>query len=153
MAILTLKVGGVRQPHWHPFAWELNYVVSGRCTRCRSFATDVRVHSGKATWTIVGTNGNHESFVANAGDLVFIPRGLFHYFANGDSEEELKVLIVFNSSQVVEDDDIGIVPAFNRMPLSILAASFDMPEEYFKAMRRNMTQTNIILRKAAKGNN
>ncbi|CAF4308198.1 unnamed protein product, partial [Adineta steineri] len=28
MAILTLKVGGIRQPHWHPFAWELNYVIS-----------------------------------------------------------------------------------------------------------------------------
>jgi len=31
VAILTLKVGGIRQPHWHPFAWELNFVISGEC--------------------------------------------------------------------------------------------------------------------------
>ena len=97
----------------------------------------------------MGTNGRHESFVANAGDLVFIPRGIFHYFANADSEEELQVLIVFNSSQSVEEDDIGIVPSFNQMPADILAASFGMPEEYFKAIQRNNTQTPIILRKDA----
>ncbi|CAF1204927.1 unnamed protein product [Adineta steineri] len=133
MAIVTLKVGGIRQPHWHPFAWELNFVVSG-----------------KSEWSIVGTDGRHDSFVANAGDLVFIPRGIFHYFANADREEELKVLIIFNSGQVVEDDDIGIVPSLNEMPVDILAASFGMPKDYFKDIPRNMTSTPILLRKDTK---
>ncbi|CAF3822473.1 unnamed protein product [Adineta steineri] len=136
MAILTLKVGGIRQPHWHPFAWELNYVISG-----------------KAEWSIVGTNGQHDSFIANVGDLVFIPRGIFHYFANADSEEELKVLIIFNSSQVVEDDDIGIVPSLNEIPIDILAASFGMPKDYFKDIPRNATSTPIIIRKDTKHRN
>jgi oxalate decarboxylase len=25
-----LDVGGIREPHWHPTAWELNFVISGR---------------------------------------------------------------------------------------------------------------------------
>ena len=32
MVMLTLKVDGIRQPHWHPFAWELNFVITGKCT-------------------------------------------------------------------------------------------------------------------------
>jgi oxalate decarboxylase len=107
----------------------------------------VCVFLGKAEWSIVGTSGRHDSFLALAGDLVFIPRGMFHYFANADSQEELKVLIIFNSSQAVEEDDIGIVPSLNGLPIDILAASFGISEEYFKAIRKNVTQTPIILRK------
>jgi oxalate decarboxylase len=59
----------------------------------------------------------------------------------------LKVLIIFNSSQAVEQDDIGIVASLNGMPIDILAASFGISEEYFKAIRKNITQTPIILRK------
>ncbi|CAF1098088.1 unnamed protein product [Adineta steineri] len=133
MVMLTLKVGGIRQPHWHPFAWELNFVMSGT-----------------AEWGIVGTNGQHDSFIANAGDLVFIPVGVFHYFSNADSEQELKVLVIFNSGKILADDDIGIVPSLNGIPVDILAASFGMPNDYFHAFPRNVTQTPIILRKNTK---
>ncbi|CAF1178865.1 unnamed protein product [Didymodactylos carnosus] len=27
--LITLKPYGVRQPHWHTVAWEMNYVISG----------------------------------------------------------------------------------------------------------------------------
>ncbi len=33
------EVGGMREPHWHPTVWELNYVISGR-----------------ARWTVMGTH-------------------------------------------------------------------------------------------------
>ncbi|CAF0978293.1 unnamed protein product [Adineta steineri] len=133
MAIITLKPGGIRQPHWHPFAWEMNYVLSG-----------------KAKWSIVGTNGQHDSFVAKTGDLVFVQQAWFHYFANANENEDLIVLIVFNSGKAVSTDDIGIVAALNGIPTGILAASFDMPKAYFEKLPRNMTQTSIILRNSAK---
>ncbi|CAF0788747.1 unnamed protein product [Adineta steineri] len=133
MAIIILKPGGIRQPHWHPFAWEMNFVVSG-----------------KAEWSVVGTSGQHDSFIAKAGDLVFVPRGYFHYFANADKYEDLKVLIVFNSGLAVSADDIGIVASLNGIPTDILAASFNMPKAYFDKLPRNLTQTSIILRNGAK---
>ena len=43
--LLTLQPGGIREPHWHPSAWELNIVTSG-----------------VATWVVIDGNGNHESF-------------------------------------------------------------------------------------------
>ncbi|CAF0849424.1 unnamed protein product, partial [Didymodactylos carnosus] len=46
VAMITLKVNGIRQPHWHPLAWELNYVISG-----------------KVRWSIVGVDGQHDTFI------------------------------------------------------------------------------------------
>jgi len=42
--LLTLQPGGIREPHWHPSAWELNIVTSG-----------------VAAWVVIDGNGNHES--------------------------------------------------------------------------------------------
>ena len=29
MALVVLKKGGIREPHWHPDAWEFDYCISG----------------------------------------------------------------------------------------------------------------------------
>ena len=62
---LTLQPGGIREPHWHPSAWEINIVTKG-----------------VASWALVDGNGNHESFDQKVGDVVFAPQGSFHYFEN-----------------------------------------------------------------------
>ncbi|CAF1450768.1 unnamed protein product [Didymodactylos carnosus] len=67
-----LKPNAIRNPHWHPIAWEFNYVISGR-----------------VRWTIVGPQNKHDSFEAKTGDLVFIPQGYFHYFENIDDKYDL----------------------------------------------------------------
>src|SRR6476620_5199756 len=56
--------GGIREPHWHPSAWELNIVTSG-----------------VAAWVVIDGNGNHESFDQHVGEIVFAPQGSFHYFS------------------------------------------------------------------------
>jgi oxalate decarboxylase len=56
-AVLTvLRPGGIREPHWHPSAWEVNYVISG-----------------EARWSVVEPEDYHDTFQARAGDLVFLP--------------------------------------------------------------------------------
>jgi oxalate decarboxylase len=42
--LLTLQPGGIREPHWHPSAWEINLVTSG-----------------VATWVVIDGTGNHET--------------------------------------------------------------------------------------------
>jgi oxalate decarboxylase len=115
--LVHLEPGGVREPHWHPSAWEVNYVISGH-TR----------------WTFVGPDSTEEAFEAKQGDVIFAPQGHFHYFENASDTEELVVLIVFNSSAAEPDDDIGIVQSFSSLPSWVLAASFGAPAELFDAI-------------------
>jgi len=46
--LITLQPGGIREPHWHPSAWEINLVTKG-----------------VASWVLIDGNGNHESFEAS----------------------------------------------------------------------------------------
>jgi oxalate decarboxylase len=108
----------MREPHWHPTAWELNYIISGT-----------------ATWTILGTHPDgryrRDVFQAHQGDLVFVPQGFFHFFGNAATDTPLQVLIVFNTSAQEPNDDIGIVAALNSIPREILAAAFGVPVSAF----------------------
>ncbi|SFQ43568.1 oxalate decarboxylase [Amycolatopsis arida] len=112
---LRLEVGGIREPHWHPTAWELTYVLAGR-----------------ARWTILGTHPDgayqREEFTAAVGDLVFVPQGFFHYFENAGIADPLDVLVVFNTSTREPSDDIGILGSVNALPRDVLAAVFGVPE-------------------------
>jgi oxalate decarboxylase/phosphoglucose isomerase-like protein (cupin superfamily) len=66
--LARLEPGGIREPHWHPSAWELNYVISS-----------------KVRWRFVGPEATHDTIEAESGDLVFAPQGHFHYFENPSS--------------------------------------------------------------------
>ncbi len=116
-----LEVNGVREPHWHPSAWELTYIISG-----------------EAKWTILGPQANNDPFVAKKGDLVFIPQGHFHYFENNSQREELHVLVVFNTSGIEPRDDIGIVASLSVMPPDVLAAVFGTPVDTFARLPRKV---------------
>lgn len=112
--LVRLEPGGVREPHWHPSAWELNFIIQGR-----------------ANWTFVGPEATQDAFVAEKGDLVFAPQGHFHYFENASDAEDLVVLIIFNSSSTEPQDDIGIVHSLKAMPPDVLAAVFGASPEVF----------------------
>lgn len=111
---VRLDPGGIREPHWHPTAWELNYHISGT-----------------AKWTMLGTHpdGSYHSdvFEAHAGDLVFAPQGFFHYFENARSDAPLELFICFNSSAPETSDDIGIRAALNPIPKEVTAAVLGIP--------------------------
>ncbi|WP_158888581.1 cupin domain-containing protein [Amycolatopsis anabasis] len=129
-----LEVGGIREPHWHPTAWELNYIISG-----------------KAKWTILGTHPDgayhNDVFEAEKGDLVFAPQGFFHYFENGSTTEPLDVLVIFNTSSIEPNDDIGIVGTLNSIPRDVLAASFGIPVSAFDQVPKDIKPVVITKRK------
>ena len=87
--LITLQPGGIREPHWHPSAWEINLVTKG-----------------VATWVLIDGNGNHESFDAHVDDIVFAPQGSLHYFENRGTGD-LDVLIIQNTSAPEDKDNIG----------------------------------------------
>ncbi|KAA8883065.1 cupin domain-containing protein [Nocardia colli] len=113
-----LDGGGIREPHWHPSAWELNFIIAGR-----------------AKWSILGTHPDgtyhNDVFEAGQGDLVFAPQGYFHYFENASADTPLDVLVMFNTSAGEPNDDIGIVGTLNSLPREVLAASFGIPVSAF----------------------
>lgn len=127
--LARLEPGGVREPHWHPSAWEINFVLQGR-----------------ARWTFVGPNSTQDGFEAEKGDLVFAPQGHMHCFENASSAEDLIVLIAFNSSTPEPDDDIGIVQSLKAMPADVLAAVFGGAKETFERLPGKLGRV-VIARK------
>jgi oxalate decarboxylase len=116
--LITLQPGGIREPHWHPSAWEINLITKG-----------------VATWVLIDGNGNHESFDAHVDDLVFAPQGSLHYFEN-QGKEDLDVLIIQNTSAAEDKDNIGIGESVSQLPPEVLAAVFGVPPETFRSFRK-----------------
>lgn len=125
---LTLQPGGIREPHWHPSAWEINIVTKG-----------------VASWALVDGNGNHESFDQKVGDVVFAPQGSFHYFENRGTDD-LRIVIVQNTSAPEAKDNIGIGESLSKLPPRVLSAVFGVPEKTFDSFKR-IDKTIVILRR------
>lgn len=115
---LTLQPGGIREPHWHPSAWEINLVTKG-----------------VANWVLIDGNGNYESFEARVDDLVFAPQGSLHYFENLGTED-LDVLIIQNSSAAEDKDNIGIGESLSQIPPQVLSAIFGVPADTFNSFKK-----------------
>ncbi|EFV12873.2 hypothetical protein HMPREF9336_02360 [Segniliparus rugosus ATCC BAA-974] len=128
VVMVTLEKGGIREPHWHPSAWEINVVVSG-----------------KAKWSILEPEGHHEQFDAGPGDVIFAPQGDLHYFEN-PYDEPLKVLIVFNASTQEGKDDIGLASAISAIPPDVLATVFGVPAEHFAQLKKVDKSMTIVRR-------
>lgn len=127
LLLLTLEPGGIREPHWHPSAWELNIVTSG-----------------VATWIVIDGNGNYESFDQHVNDLVFAPQGSFHYFENR-GQDDLTIIIIQNTSAPEDKDNIGIGESLSRLPPRVLSAVFGVPEDTFGKFKK-IDNSIVILR-------
>lgn len=127
IVLLTLQPGGIREPHWHPSAWELNIVTQG-----------------VAAWVLIDGNGNHESFDQHVGDVVFAPQGSFHYFENRGTED-MKIVIIQNTSAAEDKDNIGIGESLSRLPARVLSAVFGVPVETFNSFKK-IENSIVILR-------
>jgi oxalate decarboxylase len=110
---VRLEVGGVREPHWHPNAWEFDYCISGL-----------------GRMTVLAPQGQAETFEVNPGDIAFVPQGHFHYFEN-IGQEPLYFIVAFNCEQGEAEDDIGVASTIGVLPHSILAKIFNVPEATF----------------------
>ncbi len=115
LAMYSLRIGGdgVREPHWHPNAAELNYVITGR----------VRL-------TIVSPGGEVETVDLDPGDISYIPKAYFHHIENLGTEEA-RLAVFFDHEQ---PQDNGISAALGAYPPTLLAAVFERPESDFAAL-------------------
>ena len=102
--LLTLKPKGIREPHWHPNAAELDYVISGR-----------------ALMTIFSPGDKVDTFEVGTNEIVFIPPGYFHYIENLDSDEDMQFAVFFNDER---PEDIGISGALGAYSNDVLGSLF-----------------------------
>ena len=104
--LLKLQPGALREPHWHPDCWELDYVVSG-----------------KVEMTVVPPDEPAQTFLLEPGDVAFVPQGHAHSIRNiGDVEAVIP--IVFNSSLPT---DIGLSTMYAEFPSGQFAQTFGVP--------------------------
>ncbi len=114
---LELHPGGVRIPHWHPDANELDYILHG-----------------KARIAMVGPDNVKETFDVSAGEISFIPQGWFHSIQNiGDSD--LKMLVIFNNDS---PNDIGISVGLGGMDPFVLAETLGASPSVFEGFRKDV---------------
>lgn len=94
MGIALLRLSkGVREPHWHPNAAELDYVIDG-----------------KARMTIFSPDGTGDTFEVGPGQIVFIPPAYFHYIENTDPVNTTHFAVFFNHER---PEDTGISGALS----------------------------------------
>jgi oxalate decarboxylase len=113
---VRLAEGGIREPHWHPAAWEMDYCIAGR-----------------ARMTVLDPKGNSDSFEVGPGDVVFVPQGFYHYFENIGAGE-LHFLIFFNTSREETEDSIGIAQSIGVIPAEVLGAVFGASPDVFAGL-------------------
>jgi oxalate decarboxylase len=108
--LLTLQPGGVRIPHWHPDAAELDYCLAGKARIGLGFP-----------------DGEWQRFDLGAGQIAILPQGWFHYIQNA-GDEPMRMLVIFNNSA---PNDIGVSVGFQTVPKEVLATTFGVPPERF----------------------
>jgi oxalate decarboxylase len=106
---------GLREPHWHANAGELNYLISGR-----------------AQIGLVAPDGNVQTVTVSPGAISFLPANWLHYIVSV-SDEPLQYLIFFVTADA-HVETIGLAQTFGYFPPAILAASFGIDPALFAAL-------------------
>jgi oxalate decarboxylase len=112
--LLTLKPKGIREPHWHPNAAELDYVISGR-----------------GRMTVFSPGDNVDTFEVGPGEIVFIPSAYFHYIENVNASEDMQFAVFFNHER---PEDIGISGAFGAYSNEVLGSIFGLQPKILDAL-------------------
>jgi oxalate decarboxylase len=111
---ITMKLGALRVPHWHPNAWELDYCIHG-----------------EARFWLVGPDNTRKTVKQvvdiRPGQIIFIPQGWFHAIKN-ISTGDLKLVLTFNNGMPT---DIGIPVGLNGIGNNVFAQTFNVSPEVF----------------------
>lgn len=110
---LKLEAKGVREPHWHPNAHELNYLIKGR----------VRIN-------LLSPHEKLDSFEMAEGDLSFLPKGYFHYIEN-IGEGSACLAVFFNHPF---PSDIGLTGSLGAYSNKLLARLFQTSDAYLNPL-------------------
>ncbi|MDP1880483.1 MAG: cupin domain-containing protein [Parachlamydiaceae bacterium] len=107
--LLQLNSKGIREPHWHPNAHELNIVLKG-----------------SAKITLLSPGGAIDTFDMKEGDISFLPKGYFHYIENTASADTQMAVFFSHKSP----SDIGLSGCLGAYSNDLLADLFQCPANY-----------------------
>ena len=114
--LLDLKPKGIVEPHTHPHAGELNYVIEG-----------------KVRFTVYRPNKEIETSEISKGQVFFVPTGYFHYLENSDDVNNGTVASFFGNEN---PEFIGLVGGLRSYSDEALAAVFNTDQEFFSKLPR-----------------
>ena len=112
LAVQALEIlpGGVREPHTHPNANQLDFCISG-----------------KGLVGIVGPEGETHYLELSPGDISFVPQGYLHWIENlGDEPLSFLVVLSHEEPQTIEFSEM-----FSGVPNQTLAKMYEIPEAAF----------------------
>lgn len=109
--VLDLEPRGIIEPHTHPNAGELNYVIEG-----------------KVRFTILGPKNEIETNEMKKGQVFFVPAGYFHYLENSDNSNRGTVASFFSNES---PQFIGLVGGMSSYSNEVLGAILNKDAEYF----------------------
>ncbi|HEX5519030.1 MAG TPA: cupin domain-containing protein, partial [Candidatus Nitrosocosmicus sp.] len=114
--VIDLAPRGIIEPHTHPNAGELNYVIEG-----------------KVRFTILGPIGEIETNEMVKGQVFFVPAGYFHYLENSDSSKRGTVASFFSNES---PQFIGLVGGLSSYSNVALGAMFNKESDFFNGLPR-----------------
>ena len=114
--VLDLEPRGIIEPHTHPNAGELNYVIEG-----------------KVRFTILGPKNEIETNEMKKGQVFFVPAGYFHYLENSDNSNRGTVASFFSNES---PQFIGLVGGMSSYSNEVLGAILNKGAEYFNDLPR-----------------
>ncbi len=123
---LTLKPGALREPHWHPNAWEMDYCVEG-----------------EGELGVVTPDGDQRIQTLSPGDIGFIPQGWAHYIRN-PGPGTMKFVVVFNNSL---PNDIGLSTMFGGMPTNTFSQTLGVAGGTLDQARKSPKTLLIVQRR------
>lgn len=121
---IILKPNGIREPHWHPNAGEVHFVVTGNMT-----------------WAVTSPGGATEKGQSGPGSFFFAPPGFLHYFENQDPLNMLHIAAFFTDP---EPQDVGLSGFMSAQSNNVLGATFALPPGYFARLPRFRQDAGIV---------
>lgn len=124
--VIDLEPGGIIEPHTHPNAGELNYVIEG-----------------KVRFTILGPKGEIETNDIMKGQVFFVPAGYFHYLENSGSSKMGTVASFFSNES---PQFLGLVGGLSSYSNVALGAMFNKDSDFFNSLPRLVKNVLIAAR-------
>jgi oxalate decarboxylase/phosphoglucose isomerase-like protein (cupin superfamily) len=105
---IHLEKGGIREPHFHPNASQLDFNVSG-----------------KARVGVVGPENQINILTLEQGDIAFVPQGNLHWIEN-IGEDPLHFMLTLSHEQ---PETIELSELMSNVPKDTLSSSLGIPKE------------------------
>ncbi|MET0397022.1 MAG: ferritin-like domain-containing protein [Longimicrobiaceae bacterium] len=113
LQLLRLEPGAIREPHIHPNAAQMDFLISGR-----------------AQVGILGPGGNRQVIEALPGHVTFVPQGHVHWIENtGDEQLEFLLILNHEAPQTIELSEM-----LAATPNPTLETTFSLSKEAVEAL-------------------